>query len=121
MQPTLICNLEIDDVFDQTEHFAPVASLRIFDNIQDAISLANSSVYGLTSAVHTESINTAALFESKLDHGVVNINCGTFGSEPHFPFGGFGESGNGSREPGTEALNVYSQLKVISVLQVSGD
>jgi aldehyde dehydrogenase (NAD+) len=43
--------------------------------------------------------------------GVAVVNAGTFGSEPHMPFGGRKESGNGSREPGTEALNVYSELK----------
>jgi len=39
------------------------------------------------------------------------VNAGTYGSEPHMPFGGVKQSGNGSREPGTEALNVYSNLK----------
>ena len=48
--------------------------------------------------------------------GVVNVNLGTFGSEPHMPFGGFGASGNGTREPGVEALEVYSELKNISFL-----
>lgn len=45
--------------------------------------------------------------------GVAVVNAGTFGSEPHMPFGGHKASGNGSREPGTEALNVYSELKDI--------
>ena len=43
------------------------------------------------------------------------INAGTFGSEPHMPFGGLRQSGNGSREPGTEALDVYSELKDIYI------
>jgi aldehyde dehydrogenase (NAD+) len=43
----------------------------------------------------------------------VVINAGTYGSEPHMPFGGFGDSGNGTREPGVEALDVYSELKNI--------
>ncbi len=47
---------------------------------------------------------------------VANINMGTYGSEPHMPFGGFGASGNGTREPGVEALDVYSELKNISFL-----
>ena len=46
----------------------------------------------------------------------MNINIGTYGSEPHMPFGGFGNSGNGTREPGTEALDVYSELKNIQIL-----
>ena len=43
------------------------------------------------------------------------INAGTFGSEPHMPFGGLRQSGNGSREPGTEALDFYSELKDIYI------
>ena len=41
------------------------------------------------------------------------VNAGTYGSEPHMPFGGPKQSGNGCREPGTEALDVYSDLKNI--------
>ena len=47
--------------------------------------------------------------------GVAIVNGGTFGSEPHMPFGGLKESGNGTREPGTEALDIYSNLKDIYV------
>jgi aldehyde dehydrogenase (NAD+) len=55
-------------------------------------------------------------FAQRVKAGVVNINLGTFGSEPHMPFGGFCASGNGTREPGVEALDVYSELKNISCL-----
>ena len=55
-------------------------------------------------------------FAQRVKAGVVNINIGTFGSEPHMPFGGFGSSSNGTREPGVEALEVYSELKCISFL-----
>ena len=55
-------------------------------------------------------------FTRKINAGVVNVNMGTYGSEPHMPFGGFGESGNGTREPGVEAIDFYSELKNISFL-----
>jgi aldehyde dehydrogenase (NAD+) len=55
-------------------------------------------------------------FASRVRAGAANINIATFGSEPHMPFGGFGDSGNGTREPGTEALDVYSELKTVSIL-----
>ena len=54
-------------------------------------------------------------FAKNVVAGVANVNIGTFGSEPHMPFGGFGDSGNGTREPGTEALDVYSEIKNISI------
>ena len=47
--------------------------------------------------------------------GVAVVNAGTFGSEPHMPFGGVKQSGNGSREPGTEALDIYSNLKDVYI------
>jgi aldehyde dehydrogenase (NAD+) len=54
-------------------------------------------------------------FCEKIEAGVAVVNAGTFGSEPHMPFGGMKQSGNGSREPGTEALDVYSALKDVYI------
>ena len=82
----------------------------------DALQLANKCEYGLTSAIHSRNVDRATWFAQRVRAGVVNINLGTFGSEPHMPFGGFGASSNGTREPGVEALDVYSELKNISFL-----
>jgi aldehyde dehydrogenase (NAD+) len=78
--------------------------------------MANASQYGLTAAIHTRDVDRAMWFAQRVKAGVANINMGTYGSEPHMPFGGFGASGNGTREPGVEALDVYSELKNISFL-----
>ena len=101
-------------LLDSTELFAPVVTLENFHDIDSVISEINSSKYGLTSAIHTNDINISDKFSRKVRTGVVNINLGTYGSEPHMPFGGFNFSGNGTREPGLEALNFYSDIKVIS-------
>jgi len=77
--------------------------------------LANDSPYGLTACIHTQSVDRGIDFAHKIRSGVAVINAGTFGSEPHMPFGGLRQSGNGSREPGTEALDVYSELKDIYI------
>ena len=53
------------------------------------------------------------VFIQKSRAGVAAVNHPTHGSEPHMPFGGVKQSGNGWREPGTEALDVYSELKAI--------
>ncbi len=82
-------------------------------DFSEALELANDSPYGLTACIHTGSIDRAQHFASKVKAGMAVINAGTFGSEPHMPFGGFKQSGNGSREPGTEALDIYSELKSI--------
>jgi acyl-CoA reductase-like NAD-dependent aldehyde dehydrogenase len=44
------------------------------------------------------------------------VNAGTFGSEPHMPFGGLKESGNGTREPGREAIDIYSNWKTVYII-----
>jgi aldehyde dehydrogenase (NAD+) len=116
LNPTLIGGLNSTASLSQTEVFGPVATLHQVESLDEAISIVNNTEYGLTSAIHTESVDRAIYFSRLVRAGVVNINMGTFGSEPHMPFGGFGSSGNGTREPGVQALDVYSELKNISIL-----
>ena len=75
----------------------------------------NNSNFGLTCSFHTNNLNLSEKFIKRAKIGTVNINLGTFGSEPHYPFGGFRFSGNGTREPGIDSLDVYSEKKVISI------
>jgi acyl-CoA reductase-like NAD-dependent aldehyde dehydrogenase len=116
VEPTLIEGLTEDAELSVHEIFGPVATLHQVSDLEDALRLANSSMYGLTAAIHTGNVDRAMWFAQRVKAGVVNINIGTFGSEAHMPFGGFGLSGNGTREPGVEALDVYSELKNISFL-----
>lgn len=116
IEPTIIEGLERTATLSVNEIFGPVATLHIVENLEDALDFSNSSEYGLTAAIHTQNVDRAMWFAQRIKAGVVNINIGTFGSEPHMPFGGFGSSSNGTREPGTEALDVYSELKCISFL-----
>jgi len=116
LEPTLIEGLGMQAALARTELFGPVATLHPVDGLAAALSLANDTEYGLTAAIHTCSVDRATWFAHRVRTGVVNVNLGTYGSEPHMPFGGFGASGNGTREPGVEALDVYSELKNISVL-----
>ena len=116
IEPTIIEGLSMTAKISCKEIFGPVATVYKFKTIQEALELTNQSEYGLTAAIHTKNIDKATWFAHRVRTGVININSGTFGSEPHMPFGGFGSSGNGTREPGTEALDVYTELKNISVL-----
>jgi len=112
--PTIIEGLSPKAELSCQEIFGPVVTLHSVDNISEGLHLANESEYGLTAAIHTRSVDRAMWFAQRVRVGLVNINLGTYGSEPHMPFGGFGASGNGTREPGIEALDVYSELKNIS-------
>lgn len=109
--PTLLENVAPDDELSCSELFGPIAALYRADDYPEALALANRSPYGLTACIHTRDLRRALDFCQRARAGVVNVNAATYGSEPHMPFGGVGDSGNGTREPGTEALDVYSQLK----------
>ena len=114
IRPTIIEGLSNSHEINQIEIFGPVATLIMADDLHHALEIANDTNFGLTAAIHTSNIDTALWFSKRVRSGVANVNCGTYGSEPHMPFGGFGLSGNGTREPGVEALDVYSELKNIS-------
>ena len=115
MAPTLIENADPRDDISTIELFGPITCLYRVSDFQEALQLANDSPYGLTACIHTLNFHRAMAFSRKIQAGVAVVNAGTFGSEPHMPFGGSKQSGNGTREPGTEALDVYSDLKNIII------
>ena len=115
LSPTIIENAAPDDEFSTSELFGPITSLYRVRDFAEALKLSNDSPYGLTACIHTRSIHRATEYTQKVQAGVAVVNAGTFGSEPHMPFGGLKQSGNGTREPGTEALDVYSNLKNILI------
>ena len=79
------------------------------------LAVANASPYGLTAAIWTSSIHRGQEFVRRIVAGGVQVNGPTYGFEPHVPFGGQRDSGTGWREPGTEALDVYSDWKTVYV------
>lgn len=116
IKPTVIEGLPPVAELCCREVFGPVTTLHVVETLSEALTMANATEYGLTASIHTRSVDRAMWFAQRVKAGVANINMGTYGSEPHMPFGGFGASGNGTREPGVEALDVYSELKNISFL-----
>jgi aldehyde dehydrogenase (NAD+) len=113
LEPTVIEGADPGGELSETELFGPIAALYRVPDYAAALRMANASPYGLTACIHTRSIDWAWHFAHAIESGVAVINGGTFGSEPHMPFGGRKASGNGTREPGTEALDIYSELKDI--------
>ncbi len=113
MQPTVLEGASPDDEVSQIELFGPVTCLYRARDFSDAVRLANSTSYGLTGAVHTTNMHRAQEFIAQYRGGLVSINGPTYGAGPHMPFGGIKNSGNGFREPGTEALDVYTEWKTI--------
>jgi len=114
--PTVIEGAAPDAEISSTELFGPVTLLYRVRDLDEAIALVNDSPYGLTAAIHTASVHRAMRFAEKAQAGVVVVNGGTHGSEPHMGFGGVKQSGTGWREAGVEALDVYSDLKVVNLI-----
>lgn len=115
IEPTVFENISMEAETSHKELFGPVAVLYRAKNFDDAVELANKSDFKLSGAIHTKSIHRAREFIGRYNAGVIRVNGPTMGSEPHMPFGGIGISGNGWREPGTKALDFYSDWKQISI------
>lgn len=114
--PTLLEDVAADADISCVELFGPVAILYRVAGLSEAIALVNDSPYALTAAIHTASLNRAMRFAEQAQAGVVVVNGGTHGSEPHMGFGGVKGSGNGWKEAGVEALDVYSDLRYVNLI-----
>jgi aldehyde dehydrogenase (NAD+) len=113
LAPTWIENASAE--VSRQELFGPIGALHRVGGFEQALALANDSPFGLVASIHTASLHRAMTFLARARCGVAVVNGPTFGSEPHLPFGGLGQSGNGTREAGAEALDVYSEWKTIYV------
>ena len=114
--PSLVEGASSGAEISRLELFGPVTVLYRVADLDEAIALVNDSPYGLTAAIHTASVHRALRFAERAQAGVVVVNAGTHGSEPHMGFGGVKDSGTGWREAGIEALDVYSDQKVVNLV-----
>ena len=103
------------DEISRTELFGPITTLHRVCDFEEAVAVANASPYGLTAAIWTASLHRGQEFIRRIVAGGVQVNGPTYGFDPHVPFGGERDSGTGWREPGTEALDVYSDWKTVYV------
>jgi alpha-ketoglutaric semialdehyde dehydrogenase len=116
LAPTVVADVPADADLSCSELFGPVTILYRVADLDEAIALVNTSPYGLTSAIHTASLHRAMRFADAAEAGVVVVNGGTHGSEPHMGFGGVKQSGTGWREAGVEALDVYTEWKYVNLI-----
>ena len=115
MAPTIVEGAAPDSEISCTELFGPITTLHRVRDFEEALSVANAGPYGLTAAIWTSSVHRSQEFVRRIVAGGVQVNGPTYGFEPHVPFGGERNSGTGWREPGTEALDVYSDWKTVYV------
>jgi alpha-ketoglutaric semialdehyde dehydrogenase len=97
------------------EVFGPVVSVIECDHFDEAIEIANSIQYGLSTALYSRNVNLALKAVRDLEAGITYINAPTIGAEVHLPFGGVKHTGNGHREGGTGALDFYTSWKAVYI------
>ncbi|NBW24440.1 MAG: aldehyde dehydrogenase family protein [Betaproteobacteria bacterium] len=110
-EPTIVDDLRADDELVQEEIFGPVLAVQIFDDLEQALDLANGTRFGLVAGIYTRDFSNAHRLAQRIDAGQVYINE-YFAGGIALPFGGNKRSGFG-REKGMEALRSYSKLKSV--------
>ncbi|MFP5282482.1 MAG: aldehyde dehydrogenase family protein [Actinomycetes bacterium] len=102
-----------DRLFDE-ETFGPVVGVTPYETLAEAIELANTPGYGLSSAIYTTDPKEAFTFANRIGAGMVSVNNSTSGAEAHLPFGGNGKSGNGSRQSGMWVLDQFTRWQAMN-------
>ena len=114
-RPTVFGDVDAGMRVAQEEIFGPTTALIPVDSFEEAVLAANSVRYGLSSSIFTRDVNKAFKAMRDLQTGITYINAGTTGAEVHLPFGGTKDTGNGHREAGQAALDVFTEWKSIYV------
>ncbi|HLR61458.1 MAG TPA: aldehyde dehydrogenase family protein [Lentibacillus sp.] len=113
--PTLFTDCTADMRISQEEIFGPVISLIPVKSFEEAIEVNNGVSYGLSSSIFTTDANRVFKAQRDLDTGIVYVNAGTTGAEIHLPFGGTKGTGNGHRDSGVQALDVFTEWKAVYI------
>jgi aldehyde dehydrogenase (NAD+) len=113
--PTLFDGVRPGSTLEAEEIFGPVLAIIEVDSLEEAVEVNNRSQYGLSTSIFTQDVNRAFTAMRDIFSGLVYINHGTTGAEIQFPFGGVRGTGNGHREAGQAALEVFTEWKSIYV------
>ncbi len=107
--PTIVEGVVPGDKLYANETFGPLVGLGVFDTLDEAIELGNGHGFGLSCAIYTNDPKSAWRFRQGISAGMVSVNNSTSGAEAHLPFGGNGNSGNGSRQSGIWVLDQFTR------------
>ena len=114
-RPTIFGDVDPQMRIAQEEIFGPTTALIRVRDFDEAIRVSNGIKYGLSSSIFTRDVNKAFRAMRDLQAGITYVNAGTIGAEVHLPFGGTKDTGNGHREAGQAALDVFTEWKSIYV------
>jgi alpha-ketoglutaric semialdehyde dehydrogenase len=114
-RPTIFGEVEPQMRIAQEEIFGPTTALIRVRDFDEAVRVSNGIRFGLSSSIFTRDVNKAFRAMRDLVAGITYVNAGTIGAEVHLPFGGTKDTGNGHREAGQAALDVFTEWKSIYV------
>jgi aldehyde dehydrogenase (NAD+) len=114
-EPTVFADVDPKMRVAREEIFGPVVSVIPCKSLDEAIAIGNGVEYGLSASIYTQDINRAFQAMRDLYTGIFYVNAPTIGAEVHLPFGGTKSTGNGHREAGVAALDVFSEWKSIYI------
>jgi aldehyde dehydrogenase (NAD+) len=114
-EPTIFADVDPRMRIAREEIFGPVVSVMTCRSLEEAIAIGNGVEYGLSASIYTRDINRAFQAMRDLYTGIFYVNAPTIGAEVHLPFGGTKHTGNGHREAGVAALDVFSEWKSIYI------
>jgi alpha-ketoglutaric semialdehyde dehydrogenase len=111
--PTIFDEVKADSRIAQEEIFGPVVSVIRVKDFDEALEVANSVRYGLSSSIYSTDSNKIFEFIDKIETGMTHVNSPTVGGEAHVPFGGTKQSSIGPHEVGHGAMDFYTDTKVV--------
>jgi aldehyde dehydrogenase (NAD+) len=114
-EPTVFTDVDPAMRVAREEIFGPVVSVMRCRSVEEAVDIGNDVEYGLSASIYTRDINRAFVAMRDLYTGIFYVNAPTIGAEVHLPFGGTKHTGNGHREAGTAALDVFSEWKSVYI------
>jgi aldehyde dehydrogenase (NAD+) len=112
--PTIVDGVIVDDDLYKQETFGPIVGVARFDDLDEAIELANGHGYGLSASIYTNDPKAVFRFRERISAGMVSVNNSTAGAEAHLPFGGNGRSGNGARQSGVWVLEQFTRWQAMN-------
>ncbi|HIF42899.1 MAG: aldehyde dehydrogenase family protein [Dehalococcoidia bacterium] len=115
VEPAVFTGVTPDMRIAQEEIFGPVLTVFKAKDLKEAIGIANSVEFGLSSSVYTKDITKAYEYINTVETGMVHVNASTLGGEVHLPFGGLNSSGVGQREQGTAAVDFFSEVITVYI------
>ena len=115
LAPTVFDDMTRDMRIAKEEIFGPVTGIMKVESVEEAISVANGTNYGLSCAIYTHHITNVFKAVEQLEFGVVYVNAPTIGAEIQVPFGGMKNTGNGHREAGPQAMDEFTEWKTVGI------